>query len=135
MVFIKDYSLTTDRDSLSKITDNVIKTIEESEVKNGVVVVESCHSTTGILMVASYGQEILEDITKEMRRNIPARINFKHQEAPENAAGHIKSSLFGTSVSLIIKDGKLICDGKQDVYFADYDGPRNRQYCVCVTGE
>lgn len=135
MILIKDYSLLTDKDSLTKITDNVKEVIKESGIKNGIAVVESCHSTTGVLMIASYGKEILDDITKEMRRNIPARINFKHQQAPENAAGHIKSSMFGTSVSLIIKDGKLLCDGKQDVYFADYDGPRNRQYSVCVMGE
>ena len=79
--------------------------------------------------------EVLEDIVKEMRKIIPARINYLHQDGPENAAGHIKSALFGTSVSMIIKDGKLLIEDKQDVCFADYDGPQIRTYRVCVMGE
>lgn len=135
MVYVKEYEITTAKDSLQNISEIVQKTIDESGIINGVVVIETLHSTASILMIASYGKEILDDITREMRRMIPARINFYHQEAPENAAGHIKSSLFGTSVSAIVKDGKLLCTGKKDIYFADYDGPQNRTYSVCVTGE
>lgn len=135
MVTIKSFELETKRDSLINISDNVKKVISESGVKNGTVVVEADHSTASILMVASYGKEVLEDVVKEMRKIVPARITYLHQDSPENAAGHIKSSLFGTSVTLIIKDGKLLCEGKQDIYFLDYDGPRNRKYNVCVMGE
>lgn len=135
MVTIKSFELETKRDSLINISDNVKKAISESGVKNGTAVVEADHSTASILLVASYGKEVLEDVVKEMRKIVPARITYLHQDSPENAAGHIKSSLFGTSVSLIIKDGKLLCEGKQDIYFLDYDGPRNRKYNVCVMGE
>lgn len=135
MLSIKQYSITTGRDLLLNITAEVNKSIADSGIKNGVVVVECPHSTAGILKIDVHGKEVLDDIVREMRRIIPARINFYHQEAPENAAGHIKSSLFGSSVSLILKDGKLLCDGKQDIYFADYDGPRERVYSVLVMGE
>ena len=135
MLSIKQYSITTGRDLLLNITAEVNKSIADSGIKNGVVVVECPHSTAGILKVDVHGEEVLDDIVRETRRMIPARINFYHQEAPENAAGHIKSSLFGSSVSLILKDGKLLCDGKQDIYFADYDGPRERVYSVLVMGE
>ncbi len=134
MVYIKECSITSGRDSLQNISDEINNAINESNVVNGVVVVETTHSTCGILKISKQGNEILEDITKEMRRLIPARINYKHQESPENAAGHIKSSLFGTSVSLIVKDGKLLCNDKQDIYFADYDGPRVRKYTILVYG-
>ena len=135
MLSIKQYSITTGRDLLLNITAEVNKSIADSGIKNGVVVVECPHSTAGILKIDVHGEEVLDDIVRETRRMIPARINFYHQEAPENAAGHIKSSLFGSSVSLILKDGKLLCDGKQDIYFADYDGPRERVYSVLVMGE
>lgn len=135
MLSIKQYSIASGRDSLQNITAYVNKTIKESGIKNGVVVVECPHSTAGILKIDVHGKEVLDDIVREMRRIVPARINFYHQEAPENAAGHIKSSLYGSSVSLILKDGKLLCDGKQDIYLADYDGPRVRTYSVLVMGE
>ena len=135
MLCIKQYSITTGRDLLLNISAEVNKSIADSGIKNGVVVVECPHSTASILKIDVHGEEVLDDIVREIRRMIPARINFYHQEAPENAAGHIKSSLFGSSVSLILKDGKLLCDGKQDIYFADYDGPRERVYSVLVMGE
>ena len=135
MVYIKEFRLTTGRDSLQKITAEIIETVKESKITNGTVIVETAHSTAGILKVTSFGEEVLEDIVKEMRRIVPARINYIHQDSPENAAGHIKSSLFGSSLSLIVKDGRLLCEGKQEICFADYDGPRERTYSVCVMGE
>ena len=135
MVYIREFKITSSSNSFNKITDQINETIGKSGVRNGIVVVETTHSTAGILKVNVCGNEILDDIVREMRRIIPSRINFYHQDGPENASGHIKSSLFGTSVSLVVKDGKLLCEGKQDVYFAEYDGPRERSFFVCVSGE
>ncbi|MBQ6493229.1 MAG: YjbQ family protein [Erysipelotrichaceae bacterium] len=135
MVLIKEFEITTGRDSLQCITSAVKETIKESGIINGIVTVEVPHTTAGVLKITSCGKEVTDDIVREMRRLIPARINYYHQDSPENAAAHIKSSLFGTSVSLIVKDGKLLREEKQNIYLAEYDGPRNRTYCVCVTGE
>jgi len=135
MVKINECTITTSREGFINITASINEEIASSGIKNGIVVVESKHSTSSILKITSYGNEVLLDIAKEIRNLLPARINFQHQDAPEDAAGHIKSSLFGSSVSLILKDGKLICDQKQDIYFVDYDGPRQRTYTICVMGE
>ena len=135
MVKFYEYALLTDKEALVKITNDINKAIQDSGVINGIVTIETKHSTASVLKITAYGQEVLDDIRKEMRNIVPARINFKHQDAPENAAGHIKSSLFGSSLSLIVKEGKLICEDSQDIYFYDYDGPRHRTYCVCVIGE
>lgn len=135
MVYTKEYTLTTGRDSLQSITAQIVDTVNDSKIRNGVIVVETAASTAGIFRITSYGEEVLDDIVREMRRIVPARINFYHQDSPENAAGHIKNCLFGSSVSLILKDGKLLCEGKDDVYFAEYDGPRERSFSVCVMGE
>lgn len=135
MVFTKEYELVTGRDLLTKITSKVDEAIKESGIKDGIVVVETRYSTAGILKISRHGEEILDDIVREMRRIVPARINYYHQDSPENAAGHIKSALYGSSVSLILKDGRLYCEDSQDLYFAEYDGPRNRTYAVCVMGE
>ncbi len=134
MIYIKEYTLTTERDALLDITKQVEEAIGESGADKGTVTVETAHSTAGILKAAA-DPDVLYDIIKEMRRNIPARINFRHQDAPEDAAGHIKNCLFGSSVTAILKDGKLYCSDKQHIFFADYDGPRQRTFCVCVSGE
>ncbi|MBR4421674.1 MAG: secondary thiamine-phosphate synthase enzyme YjbQ [Erysipelotrichaceae bacterium] len=135
MVYTKEYKITTDRDSLQDIAAEVNETIKESGIRNGIVTVETTEEATGIFKIASLGKEVQDDIVREMRRIVPARINFYHQDSPENAAGQIKNCLFGSSVSLILKEGKLLCEGKQIVCYADYDGPRERSYHVCVIGE
>ena len=57
--------------------------------------------------------------------------NLKAQfDTPQDAAGHVKSSLIGISLSLTIHDGKLLLGHSQGIYFLEFDGPRNREYYV-----
>lgn len=135
MVYIKELKIRTGRDSCDIITSQVDRAIKESGILSGVAVVESGDESVGILKIAGCTPEVVEDIRKEMRRLVPARINFTNQDSPENTAGRIKSCFYGSSVSLIVKDGKLLCDEKQDICFADYDGPQDRTFSVCVYGE
>ena len=72
-----------------------------------------------------------EDIQDEIRRLIPTRVDFKHQhDTPTDAAGHVKCSLLGVSIPLIIDGGKLVLGGSQGIFFLEFDGPRKRKYYV-----
>ena len=135
MVNIKEYSILSIKDSFMDITQNIEDLLEESGIENGCVVVETIESTVGLMKIGAENKEVLADVLKEIRRIVPARINFINQDAPENTAGHIKSSLFGSSLSLIVTEGKLICQGKQNIYLLDHDGPQNRKFTICVIGE
>ena len=134
MYFSKEFNIETQRDCLIDITDSVKEVIESSGMHYGIVVVETKETTAGILKINNAGKEVLDDVVKEMRRIVPARINYYNQVSPENAAGSIKSALFGSSVSLILQSGKLYCEENQRIYFADYDGPYTREYTVAVIG-
>lgn len=77
-----------------------------------------------------------EDLQDEICRLIPTRIDFKHQfDTPQDAAGHVKSSMLGVSLSLIIADGKLLLGGSQGIYFVEFDGPRNREFYVKIQAD
>lgn len=134
MYFSKEFNIETQRDCLIDITDSVKEVIESSGMHYGIVVVETKEATAGILKINNAGKEVLDDVVREMRRIVPARINYYNQVSPENAAGSIKSALFGSSVSLILQSGKLYCEENQRIYFADYDGPYTREYTVAVIG-
>ena len=61
----------------------------------------------------------------------PRTRDFKHQhDTPEDAAGHVKSSLYGVSIALVIHEGKLLLGHSQGIYFMEFDGPRNREVIV-----
>ena len=61
----------------------------------------------------------------EMNKVIPLEDGYHHLEG--NSAAHIKTSLFGSSETLIIEDGEIQLGTWQGIYFADFDGPRNRK--------
>ena len=77
-----------------------------------------------------------DDIMDETNRLVPTRIDFKHQfDTPQDAAGHIKSSLFGVSLSFIISEGKLMVGHSQGVFFMEFDGPRKREYFIKILAD
>lgn len=64
------------------------------------------------------------------------RVDFKHQhDTPEDAAGHVKSTLIGPSLTFIIENGKLLLGHSQGIYFLEFDGPRNRECYLKILAE
>ena len=68
----------------------------------------------------------------ELNRLIPSRIDFKHQESPTAASGHLKSALTGTSMVQIIEGGRLLLGSSQGIYFLEFDGPRTREVIIKI---
>ena len=119
-----------------EITQSVRMAVTESGVKSGLCLISSPHTTAALTITSFWDTKVLEDIQEEISRLIPTKINFKHQhDTPQDAAGHIKSSLIGNSTLLIIEDGELFLGHSQGIYFLEFDGPRKREYFVKVIKE
>ena len=130
---LKNFTIHTEHRDGCSITDEVKKTVEESGVQEGICVVFTPHTTAGLTLTSFWDPNGFEDLQDEICRLIPTRIDFKHQhDTPQDAAGHVKSSLIGTSMSFIVTGGKLLLGGSQGIYFLEFDGPRNREYFVKV---
>jgi secondary thiamine-phosphate synthase enzyme len=129
------YRLRTDGNSAFDITEDVSRAVTDSGVLEGIAVVSLPH-TTASLGIISYPDPLSRvDVMDELARLIPARIDFKHQhDTPQDAAGHIKSTIVGPTVSLIVTDGAPLLGHSQKVYFMEHDGPRQRQFHVQVIG-
>lgn len=130
---LKNFKIHTEHRDVFSITDEVKKTVEESGVQEGICVVFTPHTTAGLTLTSFWDPNGFEDLQDEICRLIPTRIDFKHQhDTPQDAAGHVKSSLIGTSMSFIVTGGKPLLGGSQGIYFLEFDGPRNREYFVKV---
>ena len=68
----------------------------------------------------------------EVKRLIPSRITFKHQDSPDDAAGHIKCALFGNSITSILCEGELVAENALAYFLVEYDGPRQRKFYVSI---
>ncbi|NLL91933.1 MAG: YjbQ family protein [Ruminococcaceae bacterium] len=135
MVYIEKFEIETTKNAVISITENVKEVLNKSGVKNGLLSIEVPHSTIGVVATTAFVEDIRIDMMEEVKRLVPSRINFKHEDTPDDAAGHIKCALFGTSVTSIVKDGNLVADGKLGYFLMEYDGPRKRNYYICVLGE
>jgi secondary thiamine-phosphate synthase enzyme len=133
---VATFQLRTDGNHAIDITDEVAKAVTESGIREGIAVVALPHTTASLGIISFPDPLGLIDVMDEVNRLIPTRIDFKHQhDTPQDAAGHIKSAVIGTSLSLIVTDGAPLLGHSQKVYFMEHDGPRNRQVHVQVVGE
>lgn len=131
---LKNFKIKTQLHDVVALTDEIKQFVEESDIESGTCIVFTPHTTAGITVTSFWDVNGFEDLQDEIRRLIPTRIDFKHQhDTPQDAAGHVKSSLVGVSMSFIIHQGKLLLGHSQGIYFLEFDGPRNREYFVKLT--
>ncbi len=124
---------TNARQELCLITEPVQQAIAASGVGEGVCVL-FCPHTTAALTINSYlDKDTAVDMQDEIDRLVPTRTNFKHIfDTPGDAAGHIKSSLTGIQLTLIVHEGKAVIGESQGIFFWEFDGPRKRRVHVKV---
>ncbi len=121
---------TNKRTEVVDITNIVQREIEKLNIKDGIVLIYVPHTTACITINESYDPAVGEDILNFLNKNIPKDGNYKHLEG--NADAHIKSSLIGSSVMLILEDGKLKIGRWQGILFLEFDGPRTREIWIKV---
>ncbi len=126
---IKKFTLqTTKRNEFIDITEYIEGLAED--VSEGVMTVFSPHTTTAITINENADPDVPHDILRKLEDLIPQRDNFAHMEG--NSDSHIKASLFGSSVRVIIKDSKLLLGTWQSIFFCEFDGPRTRKFYIQI---
>ncbi len=123
------------------ITKDVEEAIQKSKIKNGMVTVETKHTTTGISV--NEALECLEsDIDVFLGRLVPEDAPYSHCHIlPDygstggNPTGHIKAMLTGNHCHFTLIDGKLVKGSAQDIWFCEFDGPSQRTVNVIIQGD
>jgi len=119
---------THQRTEFVDITDQVAKAVAEMGVKDGVVTVFVPHTTAGITINENADPDVTADIEKALDRMVPWEAGYRHGEG--NSAAHVKASLMGSSVRVIVSGGRLQLGTWQAIYFCEFDGPRSRKVFV-----
>ena len=131
MYLYEHHISTRSSQQMSKVTNMVREDIEKSGVKDGIVVVFSPHTTAGFTINENADPDVVHDILMEMEEVFPTNhAGYRHAEG--NSHAHIKTSCFGPSQTMILNGGELVLGIWQDLYFCEFDGPRNRNYFVKV---
>ncbi len=123
------------------ITKDVEEAIQKSKIKNGMVTVETKHTTTAISV--NEALECLEsDIDVFLGKLVPEDAPYSHchilrdyGSTGGNPTGHIKAMLTGNHCHFPLIDGKLVKGSAQDIWFCEYDGPSQRTVNVIIQGD
>jgi secondary thiamine-phosphate synthase enzyme len=124
---------TSRRTEFVEITDSVRQFVEAAKLQNGVCIVYCPHTTAAITVQENADPDVVHDMLLWLNAHIPKDVpGFLHAEG--NSDSHIKSSLVGSSATMIVEGGNLVLGTWQGVYFCEFDGPRKRSVIVQTIG-
>lgn len=112
------------------ITSSVQEVISRSGVSSGLCVVFVPHTTAAVSVNEGADPSVREDILQYLASAAPRRGSYAHAEG--NADAHIKAALVGSSVSLLVEEGRLVLGTWQSVFFCEFDGPRDRRVLLRI---
>jgi len=121
---------TSDNVQFINIDKQVEQAIRESGVQDGTCVIFTPHTTAGVTINENADPDVVRDMVMEINKVVPFQDGYHHMEG--NSAAHIKSSLFGPSLTLIVQNSRPIFGVWQSVYFCEFDGPRTRRCYIKV---
>jgi secondary thiamine-phosphate synthase enzyme len=117
------------------ITPQVEAIVKKSGIEEGMVLVSAMHITAGIY-VNDNESGLIEDIDQWLEKLAPFRQEYRHHQTGEdNGDSHLKALLIHHEVMVPITAGKLDFGTWQRIFYAEFDGQRDKRVIVKVMGE
>jgi len=116
---------TGSRIEMVDITSSVQREISKAEAQDGICVVYVPHTTAGVTINEGADPDVCDDIEAKLNELVPSHKDYRHTEG--NADSHIKALLTGSSVSVLVENGRLVLGTWQKIFFCEFDGPRSRR--------
>jgi secondary thiamine-phosphate synthase enzyme len=117
------------------LTPKVDAILKNSGIKEGMVLVSAMHITAGVY-VNDNESGLIEDIDQWLEKLAPFRKDYKHHDTGEdNGDSHLKSLIIHHEVIVPITAGRLDLGPWQRIFYAEFDGQRDKRLIVKVMGE
>ena len=120
---------TRTRDQFVNITQQVQQTVHALGITEGAVTVFVPHTTCGLTINENADPAVVSDMLKQLDVMVPFRQPF-YEHSEGNSAAHVKASLMGCSLQVIVTCGHLELGVWQGIYLCEFDGPRTRRVWV-----
>ncbi|MDQ3178942.1 MAG: secondary thiamine-phosphate synthase enzyme YjbQ [Acidobacteriota bacterium] len=122
------------REEMIEITSEIENFLRESNIKEGICVLFTQHTTCGLTINENADPDVKSDMLLFLKNLIPQYYDgFRHFE--HNSDAHIKSSLVGSSVTIPFENGKLLLGRWQGIYLCEFDGARERKVLQMIIGK
>ena len=120
--------VTRKRNEMVDITRDIQDIVTDEKIQNGIAVVYVPHTTAGVTTNEGADPSVQRDIIATLKKIIPESGDYHHMEG--NSDAHIKASIIGSSVTVIIENSRLILGTWQHIFFFEGDGPRTRRVYI-----
>jgi len=118
------------REQLVDITDPVAANVTESGVSEGMVSVYAQGATAAIMIQENWDESVQTDVIHLLQKLIPRGV-WEHDRQDGNGDAHLKAGLVGPSETIPVIDGRPGLSRWQNVFFCEFDGPRDERRVVC----
>ncbi len=118
------------REELIDITEQVQAVVARSGINEGVVCVYAQGATAAIMIQENWDDSVQTDVVHLLRQLIPRGV-WLHDKQDGNGDAHLKAGLVGPSETLPLIDGRLGLSRWQNIFFCEFDGPRQSRPIVC----
>jgi secondary thiamine-phosphate synthase enzyme len=121
---------TTRRTELVDITNEVQRVVSALGIRLGTCFIYVPHTTAGVLINEHADPDVASDAEGAFDRLVPMNGPYRHSEG--NSDSHVKGMLAGANQFVFVEEGKLALGRWQGIFFAEFDGPRERKVYVKV---
>jgi secondary thiamine-phosphate synthase enzyme len=124
---------TKKRNEFIDISSQLKEIVKKSQLKQGICFLSCAHTTAALTINENADPAVCEDIINYLNQLVPAGRGYRHSEG--NSDSHIKSSLLGATLELIIENNEIVLGAWQGIYFCEFDGPRERKVYLKIINQ
>jgi len=117
------------KSELQDITFQAQQAVADSGVQDGICHLFVPHTTAGLTLNENWDPDVRGDLVRALAAMVPD-VPYRHGEG--NSPAHLMSTLVGASETLLVSEGKLVLGSWQGLYFAEFDGPRQRRVLLSI---
>lgn len=139
MVITKEIKVRTKGNcDVVNMTEQVIKALGDTDIKDGAVVLFNVGSTAGITTTEYEPGLVNYDIAAAFEKIAPENARYEHEETwhDDNGHAHIRATLLGPSLSVPLVGGRLTLGTWQQIILVDFDTRARTRTVICqIIGE
>lgn len=124
------------RRAFINITPQVDKCLQESGIKEGLVLVNAMHITASVF-INDDESGLHHDFEVWLEKLAPEKPHsqYRHNGLEDNADAHIKRTLMGREVVVAITNGKLDFGTWEQIFYGEFDGKRRKRILIKIIGD
>ena len=124
---------TGSRTEFLDLTGRIQVAIQESGAQDGLCHLFVPHTTAAVTINENADPSVRADILMVLNKLISERESYRHLEG--NSPAHIKASVIGPQLTLMVSGGRLVLGTWQGIFFCEFDGPRTRRLHLKIVAE